>query len=68
MTVMSNVISHMTKKMNVISHMMSLFVSYDFTYDITVFPNDITSLHHHMCDVELHHIIYIYDIICDIIV
>ncbi len=61
--------------MNVISDMMSLVFACDFTCDITVFSLryhiivisqcDIT--HDIIYDVELHHMMYIHDIICDII-
>ncbi len=63
-------------KMNVISHMMSLFVTYDFRCDITEFwlwyhiivisyydiIQDITY------DMKLYHMIFIHDITCDIMV
>ena len=62
-------------KMNVISHMMCFFVAYDFTCDITDFGlwyhiiviSQCDIIHDITCDIQKHHMIYIYDIICDII-
>jgi hypothetical protein len=61
-------------KMNVISHMMCFWVAYDFTCDITDFGlwyhiiviSQCDIIHDITCDVQQHHMIYIYDITCDI--